>query len=180
MSCLGKKCGCLVNDSVLPDNCLASCLTSIWPPYKIERKLKWLNDRVLHKHKRKLTCNLPNSPRPFLSFLMTLEIRSESQTDTLGTVLAIGSSTSNESRYNSYMRQNQSQNGKNQERNNKSRKMKNYGKKDKEQDRLTTKCMTQQQTVFLSHAPANANFNWSTTNWHTLVSVIASTCITAE
>ena len=49
------------------------------------------------------TCQTP--PRPFLSFLMTLEIRSESQTDTLGTVLAIGSSTSNESRYNSYMRQ---------------------------------------------------------------------------
>ena len=43
--------------------------------------------------------------------------------------------------------------------NNKSRKMKNYGKKDKEQDRLTTKCMTQQQTAFLSPAPMSANFN---------------------
>ena len=162
-----QKCDCLRMDSVLPRSYLASCLTSIWPQNKwglnIWRKLKWLNDRVLHKHKRKLTRNLPNSPRPLLSFSMTLEIRSELQTDTLGTVFAVGSSTSNESRYSNCMRQNKKtkENESDKQREHVDEKL---WKRDKEQVRLTTKCITQQQTAFLSPAPTNVNFNWSTTN----------------
>ena len=61
--------------------------------------------KSVHIEAEEFTRSLPYSPGPFLSFFTTLAIRSEFQTDTLGSKLGIGSSTSSESRYNSCMQE---------------------------------------------------------------------------
>ena len=89
--------------STCPKNYISLLGFSKWIAYSKMVVLPKNNRTIIYHLKRKnwVTRKLPYSPGAFLSFLITLEIKSEFQTETLGTKFRIGSSTSKESRYNS-------------------------------------------------------------------------------